>query len=188
MKIVGVCPPAINGHGRCYYWWSVRPRSASILYFMLPVYVCVYIRSHCTCMCHTHSIPTCDTFQGQRARFHASQGFFPSGEVHWSPHRQGGVCVGSGWVGLLLKSLRNLKFLFNSKPFLLILQLFYLVASSYQMYCNSVELLRQRGMDIYWTFFLDHSPLELGVDEGIKQRIGGGIMSIPTYTSKWGKI
>lgn len=99
MKIVGVCPPAINGHGRCYYWWSVRPRSASILYFMLPVHVCVYIRSHCTCMCHTHSIPTCDTFQGQRARFHASQGFFPSGEVHWSPHRQGGVCVCGGGVG-----------------------------------------------------------------------------------------
>lgn len=51
-------------------------------------------------------------------------------------------------------------------------QLFYLIASSYQAQCKTVEMLRQRGLDIYWTFFLDHAPLQLAsVDEAIKLRI-----------------
>lgn len=50
-------------------------------------------------------------------------------------------------------------------------QLFYLVASSYQVHCKTLEMLRQRGADIYWSFFTDQAPLHLPVDEGIKTRI-----------------
>jgi len=36
-------------------------------------------------------------------------------------------------------------------------QLFYVVATSYQNQCKTTEMLKQRGMDIYWTFLLDNS-------------------------------
>ena len=50
-------------------------------------------------------------------------------------------------------------------------QLFHLVASSYQNHCKSIDILKQRGMDIYWTFFLEQSPLPLEVEQGTRQRI-----------------
>ena len=51
------------------------------------------------------------------------------------------------------------------------LQLFYLVANSYQTQCKTVEMLRQRGRDICWTFIMDHSPLQLKLDDSVRQRI-----------------
>jgi len=52
-----------------------------------------------------------------------------------------------------------------------LLQLFYLVASSYQANCKTVEMLKHRGRDIYWTFFTENAPLQLHVDEAITSRI-----------------
>ena len=51
------------------------------------------------------------------------------------------------------------------------MQLFYLVANSYQTNCKGVELLKQRGRDICWTFITDHAPLQLELDDAVKQRI-----------------
>ena len=51
------------------------------------------------------------------------------------------------------------------------LQLFYLVANSYQTHCKGVELLKQRGRDICWTFIEDHAPLQLKLDDAVRQRI-----------------
>lgn len=52
------------------------------------------------------------------------------------------------------------------------LQLFYLVTSSYQNNLGgSVELLKSRGMDIFWTFFLDESPLPLEAEKGAKEKM-----------------
>ena len=51
------------------------------------------------------------------------------------------------------------------------MQLFYLVANSYQSQCKGVELLKQRGRDICWTFISDHAPLHLKLKESVKQRI-----------------
>ena len=51
------------------------------------------------------------------------------------------------------------------------MQLFYLVANSYQTNCKGVELLKQRGRDICWTFIADYAPLQLELDDAVKQRI-----------------
>lgn len=51
------------------------------------------------------------------------------------------------------------------------MQLFYLVANSYQAHCKTLEMLKQRGKDICWTFIADRSPLQLKVDEAVRQRI-----------------
>lgn len=56
-------------------------------------------------------------------------------------------------------------------PPLLTEQLFHLVVSGYQAHCKSVEVLKQRGMDIYWTFLLDHAPLRLDVEDALRQKI-----------------
>ncbi|CAI8027711.1 Rho guanine nucleotide exchange factor 12 [Geodia barretti] len=47
--------------------------------------------------------------------------------------------------------------------------LFYLVSLSYQNHCKTADL-RQRGMDIFWTFFTDEAPLPVDVDSAIMSR------------------
>jgi hypothetical protein len=47
--------------------------------------------------------------------------------------------------------------------------LFYLVSLSYQNHCKIADL-RQRGMDIFWTFFTDQAPLPVDVDSTIMSR------------------
>ena len=45
-----------------------------------------------------------------------------------------------------------------------------------------MELLKQRGMDIYWTFFLEQSPLPLDVEQGAKDKICEWLDVLCTHT------
>ena len=68
--------------------------------------------------------------------------------------------------------------------FISLSQLFYLVANSYQTHCKGVELLKQRGKDICWTFIADHAPLQLKLEETVKHRIcelGGHLYDSSCY-------
>ena len=90
-------------------------------------------------------------------------------------------------------------------------QLFYVVATSYQTQCKTADMLKQRGMDIYWTFLLDSAvcvcvwcvcvcacvcvcvcvcdvifhylqPLHIEVEEGMKARLCKLILTLPLTT------